>query len=189
MTKEPIVRRRDAAATKSAILEAAHALFARGSYENVGVRDIASLAGVDAALVSRYFGSKEELFAEVLRSGERGVDVIGSELDGLTDRVADLLLDPDERKSLDDVLIILNSCASPVAGGAVRDSINERFHCPFAEVIGGDHAMVRAQLLGAMLLGISISQQTSGDFSNDPEVCAQLKQRIAQILALALKPF
>lgn len=188
MTKETTVRRRDAAATKTAILEAAHTLFARGSYENVGVREIASKAGVDAALVSRYFGSKEELFADVLRSGERGVDVIGSELEGLTDRVADLMLDPEEKKSLDDILIILNSCASPIAGRAVRDSINERFHSPFANVIGGDHAMVRAQLLGAMLLGISISQQTSGDFSDDPDVRARLRQRIADILALAIKP-
>ena len=189
MTQAQPVRRRDSAATKAAINAAARTLFARDSYDNVGIREIASLAGVDAALVSRYFGSKEELFAEVLCSGERGEDVIGSELEGLPERVADLLLDPDdEGKQIDDMLIILNSSSSPTAGGMVRDSINERFHGPFAEIIGGENAHIRAQLLGAMLLGVSISRQTSGNFSTDPDLLRTLKKRIADIVALAISP-
>ena len=49
------IRRRDAAATKTAILCAARTLFARDSYENVGIREIASLAGAAAlsALITR----------------------------------------------------------------------------------------------------------------------------------------
>ena len=183
------VRRRDAAATKSAILTAARALFARDSYENVGIREIASLAGADAALVSRYFGSKEELFSEVLCSGKRGIDVIGSELEGLPERVADLMLDPeDEGKSMDDILIMLHSGTSPVAGPLVKASIVERFHGPMADVIGGENALVRAQLFGAMLLGISISRQMSGELSDDPALRARLKQRIAEIVAIAISP-
>ena len=59
-------RRRDAAATRSAILEAATRRFAFEGYQNAGVREIAADAGVDAAMVNRYFGSKEGLFAEVV---------------------------------------------------------------------------------------------------------------------------
>ena len=183
------IRRRDAAATKTAILCAARTLFARDSYENVGIREIASLAGADAALVSRYFGSKEELFSEVLNHGERGADILGTELDGLPQRVADTLMDPeDEGKSMEDILIILHSANSPIAGRLVQNSIVERFHGPFAEAFGGEHAMVRAQLFGAMLLGISISQQISGDMADTPEMREKLKVRIAEIIAKVISP-
>src|SRR6187399_3507962 len=64
MTTEP--RRRDAAATRRAILTSARKAFARAGYDGVGVREIAAGAGVTAMLVNRYFGSKEQLFAEVL---------------------------------------------------------------------------------------------------------------------------
>ncbi len=183
------VRRRDAAATKSAILSAARTLFARDSYENVGIREIASLAGVDAALVSRYFGSKEELFSQVLCSGKRGIDVIGSEVEGLPERAADLLLDPeDEEKPMDDILIMLHSGTSSIAGPLVRESIDDRFHGPFAEIIGGEDAKIRAQLFGAVLLGISISQQTSGDLALAPELHTKLKARLTEIIELAIAP-
>ena len=65
-------RRRDAAATREAILEAATRRFATQGYEHAGVREIAADAGVTAALVNRYFGSKEGLFAEVI---ERALDM------------------------------------------------------------------------------------------------------------------
>lgn len=183
------VRRRDAASTKNAILCAARTLFARDSYENVGIREIASLAGADAALVSRYFGSKEELFSEVLDHGERGVDLLGTEIVGLPERVGEIMTDPeDEGKSLEDILIILHSANSPVAGPLVRDSITKRFHAPFAEVIGGEQAMMRSQMFGAMLLGLSISQQISGDFADTPEMREKVKARIAEIIAKVISP-
>lgn len=183
------VRRRDAASTKNAILCAARNLFARDSYENVGIREIASLAGADAALVSRYFGSKEELFSEVLSHGDRGADIIGTAPEGLPGRVADIMTDPeDEGKSMQDILIILHSANSPVAGPLVQNSIVERFHGPFAEAIGGEHAMVRSQMFGAMLLGLSISQQISGDLADTPEMREKVKARIAEIIAKVIAP-
>lgn len=56
----PVLRKSDR--TRASILEAARALFAQRGYDGTTVRDVASEAGVDAALVIRYFGSKEELF-------------------------------------------------------------------------------------------------------------------------------
>src|ERR1700676_946736 len=57
-------RKRDAEATRAAILEAAKAQFALLGYDCAGLRDIASEAGADVALVKRYFGGKEGLFTE-----------------------------------------------------------------------------------------------------------------------------
>lgn len=191
MKKPQLVRRRDAAATKSAILNAARTLFARDSYENVGIRDIASLSGADAALVSRYFGSKEELFSEVLRCGKRGLDLIGEDFDGLPDRVADLLLEPPEAREespMDDILILLHSANSPTAAPLVRASIDERFHRPFAEVIGGDLAMTRSQIFGALLMGVSISMRITGQTFTNDEQHKKVHARISRLVALAITP-
>ncbi|MFJ9043447.1 helix-turn-helix domain-containing protein [Streptomyces sp. NPDC102347] len=56
------VRRRDAAATREAILAAAVMEFTEHAYARAGVRQIAERAGVTAMLINRYFGSKERLF-------------------------------------------------------------------------------------------------------------------------------
>ena len=65
-TRSPRPPRRDAAATRAAILASARRHFAARGYEHAGVRDIAAEAGVTAALVNRYFGTKEQLFREAL---------------------------------------------------------------------------------------------------------------------------
>ena len=65
-------RRRDAAATREAILQAATRRFTTEGYQRAGAREIAADAGVTAALVNRYFGSKEKLFAEVI---DRALDI------------------------------------------------------------------------------------------------------------------
>src|SRR5580692_3132052 len=61
-------RKRDAQATRAAILEAAKAQFGRLGYDCAVLRDIAREAGVDVALVKRYFGGKEALFVEALKA-------------------------------------------------------------------------------------------------------------------------
>jgi len=65
------VRRRDAAATRAAILEAAQGQFARLGYDRAALRDIAAEAGADVALIKRYFGGKEALFTEALKASIR----------------------------------------------------------------------------------------------------------------------
>ena len=55
-------------ATRAAILDAAKKLFAAKGFGAATVRDICTEAGANIALVSRYFGSKSGLYAEVCRS-------------------------------------------------------------------------------------------------------------------------
>ena len=56
--------------SREAIREAAAKLFPVRGYVGTSVRDIASEAGVAAALVIRHFGSKEELFLEIMQLDE-----------------------------------------------------------------------------------------------------------------------
>ena len=57
--------------TKLRIQQAAARLFASRSFETVSTRAIAKEAGVDAALIHHYYGSKEGLFQAVLNAAIR----------------------------------------------------------------------------------------------------------------------
>ncbi|MCE6993852.1 TetR family transcriptional regulator [Saccharothrix sp. S26] len=52
--------------TKAALLAAAREVFVERGYEGATVRSIAARAGVDAAMVNHWFGSKEGLFAKAV---------------------------------------------------------------------------------------------------------------------------
>lgn len=66
-------RRRDSARTRQRLLDAARRHFARNGYSGTPVRDIADEAGVNVALINRYFDSKEGLFAACLAEAVAGL--------------------------------------------------------------------------------------------------------------------
>ena len=68
-------------ATREAILKAAKKIFAAKGFDAATVRDICTEAGANIALVSRYFGSKSGLYAEVCRSLYDGLAAPLSHLD------------------------------------------------------------------------------------------------------------
>jgi AcrR family transcriptional regulator len=89
-------RPRDAAKTRQMLLAAARRRFAEDGYAATTVRDIADDAGVNVALINRYFSSKEGLFEaclqaagdELRRTGgevplERVAEVIARQVTGL----------------------------------------------------------------------------------------------------------
>ena len=62
-----LTRGRNAQATRTDLLQAAMRRFTVLGYERTTMRDIAAHAGVNVSLINRYFGSKEGLFAAVMR--------------------------------------------------------------------------------------------------------------------------
>ncbi len=52
--------------SRQAVLDAAETLFAEHGYDGVSIRDITGLAGVRLAMASYHFGSKENLFDQVI---------------------------------------------------------------------------------------------------------------------------
>ncbi|MGA8329669.1 MAG: TetR family transcriptional regulator, partial [Mycobacterium sp.] len=84
MTKRP----RNAAQTRADILAAARRMFAAEGYERTTLRAIAADVGVDAALVIRYFGSKQDLFATAAEFTIELPDLTDAE----PDDIADMLL-------------------------------------------------------------------------------------------------
>jgi AcrR family transcriptional regulator len=153
-------RRRDAAASRTAILTAARACFSEDSYERVGVRDIATRAGVTAALVIRYFGSKERLFAEALRWDLRDLglaELLVGDLEQLGARLARyVVLEAPPGPFLTIVRVAPNAQAAAV----VREITEEEFTVPLARRLAGDHAAlrasIRASIVTALLLGLAV---------------------------------
>ena len=63
--------------TRAAILAAARERFAADGYERATIRAIAADAAIDPAMVMRYFGNKEKLFAAAAEFDLRLPDLSG----------------------------------------------------------------------------------------------------------------
>jgi AcrR family transcriptional regulator len=182
-------RIKNAAATRENMLAAGRRRFLSESYENVGLRDIAADAGVDVALVGRYFGSKEELFREVLRStpGEWldpavSADELPAWLAALATREHGSGADDVER-----LLIILRSASSPKAAEIVRDSFCADVLEPVARLLSGPEPEMRASVALSLLMGTKILR-TIMDVEplcrcDGTEVRARLTKLLAEALA------
>lgn len=182
-------RARNAAATKQAILEAAKERFAQEGYDGASLREIASAAGVDAALVSRYFGSKEELFLEVLNLAGDPSDMFEGAHEDFGVRVVSMLLDePEDSADLDILLIMMRSASSPAAAEPLRRMMSTRFHDPFAKWLGGPEADVRARLAGDVIMGVAISRAITDHDGLDAAGQASLRRRLATVLQAAVTP-
>jgi AcrR family transcriptional regulator len=160
-------RRRNAAATRAAILASARRAFARAGYDGAGVREIAKGAGVTAMLVNRYFGSKEQLFAEVvadtmaapiiltpevLHSGTPG-EAMAAALVGLTGSGA---------TPLDGFLIMLRSASSERAAAIGRAQIEAHHQRTMATALRGGLAAERAAVVLSLVAGFQVMRQMIG---------------------------
>lgn len=155
---------RNATATRQAILDAARRQFARDSFENVGVRDIAGDVGVDPALIVRYFGGKEELFREVMEIGRDDSFWEGVTAADLPDRLASLIMekhaDSEEAAAKTEMLlIILRSASSPKASAIVVEAMDNFMLDPIASMLPGQGGQLRACMAMTVLMGSGIVRQ------------------------------
>jgi AcrR family transcriptional regulator len=78
--------------TRSSILEAARNAFAEKGYDHTSVRAIAADAGVDAALVHHYFGTKDKLFLAVLNAPINPAELVPQALLGPREQTGERLV-------------------------------------------------------------------------------------------------
>ena len=151
-------RRRNAAATREAILASARRAFARAGYDGVGVREIAAGAGVTAMLVNRYFGSKEQLFAEVLAETMATPSILTQEIINSPtpgeDLAAALISQTKPGATpLDGFLITLHSASSKRAAKIGRTQIEKYHQKVMTDALNGDLAPQRAALVLSLIAG------------------------------------
>jgi len=151
-------RPHDAAASRAALLEAARDLFRELGYERATTREIAARAGVDAALIARYFGSKENLFIASIAE----IDPAETEIEfEPREFVAYLLEYWDERGHNP----VSRALASPVLSEDARREIGavvaDLMLTPEAAELrarGTPNPELRAELLVALAVGVAMTR-------------------------------
>jgi AcrR family transcriptional regulator len=153
-------RKRDAEATRAAILKAALGQFTRLGYDHVSLRDIASEAGADVALVKRYFGGKEGLFTEALKASFKpdrlkawNRATFAREI--ATSMADNVRSDEDGARSFQ---FLLRAATSPTTAPLLSVAMQERFLHPTRDWLGGADAQARARVLAATFIGFLVER-------------------------------
>ncbi|ATD70800.1 MULTISPECIES: TetR/AcrR family transcriptional regulator [Gordonia] len=157
MMADPTQRRRNAEATREALLEAARTLLAERGATQTTTRDIAAVVGVNQALINRYFGSKENLFVEAVRTGGSGAAglVASTPLADLPDKILREVLDVSASGGGSTALLagVVNN---ETINDLIRSIIEDVFTRQLGDRLGGDSGGLRAELLNALVVGITI---------------------------------
>lgn len=175
-------RPRNAAATRAAILEAACERFVHEGYDEVGMRDIARDVGVDAALVSRYFGSKENLFVEVLKACDDRAWMEGDKATVGRRLAHDLIYGPNECEDFRVLLIMLRSTGSAQAAQIMRRAVDRQFIKPIEAWLGGGQAHARAVMASSLMLGVALHRTLAWDEGLDEAAKAAMFERLSEML-------
>jgi AcrR family transcriptional regulator len=167
MATTPPPRRRNAVATREAILASAREAFSRAGYDGVGVREIAAGAGVTAMMVNRYFGSKEQLFAAVLALTSAQPTILTSknlQSEELGKIIAATLVEITKMVDtpLEGFQIMLRSASSARAAEIGREAIENGHLALLAKAMGGELAPQRAALALSLVAGVQIMRQMIG---------------------------
>ncbi|MDF8265055.1 TetR/AcrR family transcriptional regulator [Luteipulveratus flavus] len=118
--------------TRVRILDSARELFSTKGFEQTSMRAVAAAAGVDAALISHYFGSKRGLFLEVVALPVDPEVVLAPLVEASVEELGATLLRQ--------IATTWDSSAGPAAVAAFR-----------TVMAGGEEAMLREFLLGIVL--------------------------------------
>jgi AcrR family transcriptional regulator len=153
-------RPRNAAATRQAILASARLAFTHAGYDSVGVREIAEGAGVTAMLVNRYFGSKEQLYVEVVKETMATPGILTGEVTAANRDLA--ALSRDIAAALDGFLIMLRSSSNERSAEIWREQIEAHYQKNLTGLLSGELAAERAALILALIAGFQVMRQLIG---------------------------
>jgi AcrR family transcriptional regulator len=151
--KPPTPRPRDAEQTRADILRAARIAFATRGYTQAGIRDIAKEAGITAALVVRYFGSKRDLFLSAIASDGKLTAVFEGERENLGQRVVQYLMTKPIREA-DTLSMMLLGAADEEIRELSTKNLQETLTRPLARWLGGPDAEARAVLILSVISGV-----------------------------------
>jgi AcrR family transcriptional regulator len=189
---------RDAAVTRRALVRAARRRFATEGYRATTVRQIAADAGVNVALINRYFVSKEGLFEACMLhlSDELKTQTPGrsSTVDDVIARLVGHVVKAPNSDDPLQLLLLLRSSGDENADRIRRNAL-EHFTRRLAAVAGWnaddpatDPVLLRAQLVIATMLGV-VALRTSAAAhpvatASPEDLSAPLGQIIRMLLAI-----
>jgi AcrR family transcriptional regulator len=150
------------------ILAAARGEFTARGYDGASVRGIARSAGVDAALVHHYFGSKEGVFVAALELPIVPATIVpgllAPGLDGLGERVARFFLsiwsDPAGRGPL--LGLLRSASSSERAAAMLREFVSRTLLGRLAEALDLPDRELRVSLAASQLVGMAMLRWVVG---------------------------
>jgi len=176
--------------TRAAILAAARRLFASRGFDHVSLREIGAEARADPALVARYFGGKEGLFAEALAASNVSDALIPGDCAAFPHRAARAAVLGEWRSTgFEGLLIALRSASSPAVSDSLIRPFEQRFVRRLAEGLGGDEHMARAHLAFASIAGTALlhGMRSPGSPGYSPEQARTIAEYFAHDLNEMMK--
>jgi AcrR family transcriptional regulator len=160
ISDRPLARKRDAEATRAAILAAAKTHFARSGYEGAYLRDIAADAGADAALINRYFGGKDGLFAAALKDSIRPDAISQWERKTFGRDIAKMMANHahQDNERMHAFQFLLRAATSPTTAPLLNEAVQNRFMAPIRAWIGGEQAEARARIVASVFIGLLVER-------------------------------
>ncbi|HWD06409.1 MAG TPA: TetR family transcriptional regulator [Amycolatopsis sp.] len=147
--------------TRTALVDAARTVFADNGYERATVRAIAARAGVDAAMVNHWFGSKEGLFAQaVLELPFEPVELVAALRDGpieqFGERVVRTFITRWDGAGGDTFQALVRSITSHEAASTVLRDFFSKFFAELITGLGSDNGPLRTTLCASQLVGLGM---------------------------------
>jgi AcrR family transcriptional regulator len=142
--------------TKASLIDAARRAFAEDGYERTTVRSVASKAGVNPALINRYFGGKEGLFATAVQIDLQLPDLAPLPKADIGPALVQHFFDRWDGRE-DDILrtLIRTSGTHPEAAAHMRRVLGEQVRPLVERLSGGNGAPERAALVATQILGLA----------------------------------
>jgi AcrR family transcriptional regulator len=150
--------------TRDRILASARELFARNGIDKTSIRAIASGAGVDAALVHHYFGTKQQLFVAAIRIPIDPMQVIGplreTPLDELGLTLPSLLLPLWDSEMGSGLIATLRSLLAGSEVGLVRSFLQEVVAVEVGTRVDDPpgSGRIRVQFVASQLVGVVMAR-------------------------------
>ena len=154
-TPRPGSRAEQRRRTEARILGAAAQIFLTAGYERTTIRAVASAAGVDAGLVMHYFGSKQELYRRVIDAAP--VPEISGAPAEATEQILAMLADRLASTPVASLALLRSMLTNPEAASAASAGI-ARYEAQIAQAIPAADADLRAAIISAVTIGITISR-------------------------------
>ncbi|PSK99527.1 TetR family transcriptional regulator [Murinocardiopsis flavida] len=180
-------RGRDREATRKRILDSARELFTAEGYAQVSSRRIAAAAGVNVALINRYFGAKRGLLAEVIAEEAVFPKIFEGDRAGLPRRLAEHVVYRSLGEGTPLQRALEHSASDPDLRQVHKERVKSAILEPLAAFIGGPDAGTRASLVVSLLLGVgTLKRVESGGalLDHDP---ADLVDRLTAVIAACLE--
>ncbi|GAA2941261.1 TetR family transcriptional regulator [Streptomyces enissocaesilis] len=145
------------------ILQAARDAFSEHGYDRTSMRGIAKAAGVDAALVHHYFGTKDDIFAAAIEMSFEPALVIPAVLgqggtDGIGERLARCFIgvweNPATRAPL--LAVVRSALTNETAAKVLRTFVLRRLLERVAAELDVPDPTFRAELAASHMVGIAI---------------------------------